>query len=196
MTVQNREIEKIIQDILLKELDLPQDYGEKDGFIVPSVYIIAPNVYLGDTEKMQIGIQSIGSRIISSHNSYKDLDSSFIEIKELVVSDNIQIDIKSKNTDARVRRFEVIAALESTYAKQMQEKWACRLFEIPQGFTNTSTAEGSAEIYRYTLTIAAQYTRRYTKEVDYYNTFPIENSVDDTQNKRSFVVDKDFEPYQ
>ncbi len=196
MTKQNREIEKIIQDILLHELNLPEDYGTEDGYIVPSVYIVAPNIHLGTTDKLQIGIQSIGSRIISSVSEQKEKDGIFLEEKQMVVSDNIQIDIKSKNSDARIRRFEVLAALESIYAKQMQEKWHCRIFQIPRGFINISFAEGSAQIYRFSATIATQYTRRYTTEIDYYDTFPIESSVDSLDNKKRFVVDKDFKPFQ
>ncbi len=192
----NIEIEKLIQQILLNQLQLPEDYGESDGFIVPSVYIVAPNVHLGNTDKLQIGIQSIGSRIISSQDSYKTINGKYTEVKELIIADNIQIDIKSRNNDARVRRFEVIAALESVFSKQMQEKHECRIFEIPQSFTNTNEAEGSSQIYRYTLTIAAQYKKTYTNVVDYYDTFPIEASIDKLENKTSFVVDKDFKPFE
>lgn len=196
MAEKNREIEKIIQDILLKELALPAKYGEEDGYIIPTVYIVSPNVKLGSTDKMQIGIQSIGARIISSHSRCEDRNDEYTEIKELVVNDNIQIDIQSRNDDARIRRFEVIAALESVYAKQMQEAWSCRIFEIPQGFTNISSAEGSSQLYRYSITIAVQYTRVYTQTVSYYNQFPIESSIDDQQNAKSFVIDKDFEPFK
>lgn len=196
MAEQNREIEKIIQDILLHELNLPLNYGEEEGYIVPTVYIVSPNVRLGSTDKLQIGVQSVGARIISSHSRCEDKQDEYTEIKELVVSDNIQIDIHSRNDDARIRRFEVIAALESVYAKQMQEKWHCRIFEIPQGFTNISSAEGSSQLYRYSITIAAQYKRIYKQTVSYYNQFPIEHSVDDTEDKVPFVVDKDFEPFK
>lgn len=192
----NIEIEKLIQQILLNQLQLPDDYGESDGFIVPSVYIVAPNVHLGNTDKLQIGIQSIGSRIISSQDSYKTVNDKYTEVKELIIADNIQIDIKSRNNDARIRRFEVIAALESVFSKQMQEKHECRIFEIPQSFTNTNEAEGGSQIYRYTLTIAAQYKKMYTNVIDYYDTFPIEASIDRLENKTSFVVDKDFKPFE
>lgn len=196
MKEQNREVEKIIQEILLKELNLPSNYGEEDGYIVPTVYIVSPNVKLGSTDKLQIGIQSIGARIVSSHCRYEDKAGEYTEIKELIVSDNIQIDLHSSNEEARVRRFEVVAALESAYAKQMQEKWHCRIFEIPQGFTNTSSAEGSSQLYRYSLTITVQYKRLYAQSADYYNQFPIEHSLDSRESSKSFIVDEDFEPFQ
>ena len=192
----NVEIEKVLQKILLHELQLPDDYGEKDGFIVPSVYIVAPNVHLGSTDKLQIGIQSIGSRIISSHHREKEINNQYTEIKEIVISDNIQIDIKSRNNDARIRRFEVLTALESVYSKQLQEQYECRIFEIPSGFVNSNEAEGSSQIYRYTTTIATQYKKIYKSKVDYYDTFPIEASIDTLDNKTSFVVDKDFKPFE
>ena len=193
MALHNKEPEKIIQDILLHELELPNNYGMKDGFIVPSVYIVAPNVQLGDAEQLQIGIQSIGSKILSSHSECKNIvnnnNSTYTEIKEVVISDTIQIDIRSRDLSARQRRFEVLAALESVYAKQMQEKWFCRIFEIPTSFTNVSILEGTAHIYRYTATIVIQHMNRYTKEVNYYDNFPFEVSIDDLNNKQEFIIE-------
>lgn len=193
MALLNKEPEKIIQDILLHELELPANYGEQDGFIVPTVYVVAPNVQLGDTEQLQIGIQTISERILSSHSENKDVvvnnDTVHTEIKEVVVNSLIQIDIRSRDLSARQRRLEVIAALESIYAKQMQEKWMCRIFEIPTDFRNASMLEGTAHIYRYTATVAVQHINRYTHEVGYYAHFPFESSIDDLSSKQSFIVE-------
>ena len=189
MALHNQEPEKIIQDILLHELELPENYGKKDGFIVPSVFIVAPNVQLGDTEQLQIGIQTISERIISSHSECKTIDDAFTEIKEIVVNNLMQIDIRSRDLSARQRRLEVLTALESVYAKQMQEKWMCRIFEIPTDFRNASMLEGTAHIYRYTATIVVQHMNRFVKDVDYYDTFPIEASIDDLINKQSFTIE-------
>lgn len=181
----NKEVTKIFQELLLSELSLPVSYGEDDyGFVIPSVYLVSPNVNLGKTDKLQIGIQSISSSILSNQTSYAEIDGNFSEVKEVVVNDIIQIDIKSRNNDARLKRFQVVTALNSTLSKQLQDKYGFRIFQIPSRMTNTSMAEGSAYIYRYTITVNCQYIERYVNNVDYYDKFRVgvsENSLDNTQ---------------
>lgn len=180
----NREPETILKDIILHELGLPLDYGKsKSGHIIPSVYVYAPNIELGNTDKLQIKIESLNSRVVSNANFSKDINGNFTEIQETVLTDSIQIDIFSRNSDARLRRFEVLTALHSVYAQQMQEKHQIRIFQIPNGFRNTNFVEGSARIYRYTFTVNVTHKKQYSKSVDYYDKFPIEASVDNIRNK-------------
>jgi len=198
-----KEIESIIQDILLQELSLPTSYGTVNGKVVPSVYIVAPNISLGTTDKLQIGIQSIGSKIISNHvrSSYTESstggDTEMTQYNEATIDDNLQIDISSKSSDARTRRHEVFMALNSYYSKQMQEKYGFRIFGLPSGFMNTSGADGGSTIYRYSITFQCQYMRVYSRTVtgyDYYKTFPA-TTENDGGLSDSFTIDSDFSPY-
>jgi len=198
-----KEIESIIQDILLTELSLPTSYGIVNSKVVPSVYIVAPNIGLGTTDKLQIGIQSIGSRIVSNHVRETYTASStggadeMTQYNEATIDDNIQIDISSRNSDARVRRHEVFMALNSYYSKQLQEKYGFRIFGLPSGFMNTSAAEGGTVVYRYSITFQCQYMRVYSRVVtgyDYYKTFPAE-LVNDGALDDGFTIDSTFDPY-
>jgi hypothetical protein len=178
----NEEIEKVIQKILLHELGLPETYGTENGKIIPSVYIVSPLISQGSTDKLQIAIQSIGSKVVGNNVRYNP-DNQFEEIKECVVNDMIQVDIKSRNNDARIRRFEVLTSLASTYAKQMQEYYQCRIFNIPSGFSNTQAAEGATLINRYTITFSVEYLQTYKKEVDYYDKFSLNGRVDSKEKQ-------------
>ena len=198
-----KEIESIIQDILINELALPQSYGTSNGKVIPSVYIVAPNISLGTTDKLQIGIQSIGSRIISNHVRDEYVPSStggvdsMVQYNEATIDDNIQIDISSRNNDARIRRHEVFMALNSYYSKQQQEKYGFRIFGLPSGFMNTSAAEGGTTIYRYSITFQCQYLRVYSRTVtgyDYYKTFPA-SIKEDGGYSDTFTIDEEFDPY-
>lgn len=198
-----KEIESIIQDILLQELSLPTSYGTVNGKVVPSVYIVAPNISLGTTDKLQIGIQSIGSKIVSNHVRSVFVPSStggadtMTQYNEATIDDNLQIDISSKNSDARTRRHEVFMALNSYFSKQLQEKYGFRIFGLPSGFMNTSGADGGSTIYRYSITFQCQYMRVYSRTVvgyDYYNQFPA-NMQNDGGLSDSFTIDEEFEPY-
>lgn len=199
MSKDNIEIEKVIQKILLYELELPDEYGtDKDGFIIPSVYVYSPDVSLGTTDKLQIGVQSIGSVIVSNNNFTKDIDGTFSEIQETVINDNIQIDVTSRNNEARIRRYEVITALHSIRAQEYQDLYNFKIFQIPSSFVNTNNIEGGYRIYRYTITVPVQYMRRYVKPIDYYDKFPISNNaeVQNTVITDNFIIDKDFSPYK
>ena len=197
-----KEIESIIQDILINELGLPTSYGTSNGKVIPSVYIVAPNISLGTTDKLQIGIQRIGSDIISNRVRAEYIPSStggadtMIQYNEAVIDDNIQIDASSRNSDARERGHEVFMALNSYYSKQQQEKYGFRIFGLPSGFMNTSAAEGGTQIYRYSITFQCQYLRVYSRTVtgyDYYKTFP--NEVDNEVSQYDFTIDEGFNPY-
>lgn len=190
-----KEVENIIQDILLHELNLPTNYGkDSKGFIVPSVYIVAPNISLGTTDKLQIGVQSIATIPIANHNRVKYVDSSTggdpvaTEYKEATINEMIQIDLSSRNNDARLRRHEAYMALNSIYSMQQQEKYGFRIFNLPSGFNNTSAADGGTTIYRYTLTMMVQYTRVYTSVIDYYDTFPASVNINEGQSEFTFTI--------
>lgn len=199
MSKDNIEIEKVIQKLLLYELDLPENYGaDKDGFIIPSVYVYSPDVSLGTTDKLQVGIQSIGSVIVSNNNYTKDVNGDFSEIQETVINDNIQIDITSRNNEARLRRFEVVTALHSIRAQEYQDLYNFRIFQIPSSFVNTNNIEGGYRIYRYTITVPVQYMRRYVKYIDYYDKFPVSTSMESGNilNIDNFKIDKDYDPFK
>ena len=193
-----KEAENIIQDIILTELGLPTDYGKSaSGLIIPSVYIVAPNINLGTTDKLQIGIQSIGSKIISNHVYSEYVESStggepvLKQNNEALINDFIQIDLLSRNSDARLRRHEVFMALNSIYAQQQQETYLFKIFNLPQGFHNTSRAEGGTTILRYSISFTVQYLRTYSHEIitnDYYNSFPNYVDIEEEATVFNFTI--------
>jgi hypothetical protein len=75
-----------------------------------------------------------------------------VEYTQVQQRENIQVDILSRSNDALTRNWEIIGALSSIYSKQVQEKYNFKIFRIPQGFINTSDAEGGSFLNRYSLT--------------------------------------------
>lgn len=182
-------IDVIIRDILINELKIPQDYGkDKDGFIIPSCYVYAPNISIGKTDKLQICIQSINSRILSNNNSYQNINNEFSEIQELLINDTIQIDVFSSSDEAKKRWGEVVSALHSLYCQYMEEKHHFRLFQIPNNVRNTSSIEGASRLYRWSITISANYKKQYIKKADYYDKFSFEYGIDTMENKVQFEI--------
>lgn len=98
------------------------------------------------------------------------------QINEVIQQENIQIDILSRSNAAITRNWEVIAAMQSFYSQQVQEKNNFKIFRIPRSFVNTPYAEGGSQLNRYTITIPCLVWYRKDKLLnsplgDYYDDF-------------------------
>lgn len=98
------------------------------------------------------------------------------EVNKLQMREDIQIDIWSRSNAAIYRNWEVIAAIQSIYAQQQMELFNFKIFRVPRSMINTSSAEGSAQLNRYTITISCfvwyvKETLLTTNGGDYYDDF-------------------------
>lgn len=99
-----------------------------------------------------------------------------VEIVQVNQQENIQIDIASKDNSAVLRNWEVLAALNSIFSKQTQEKNFFKIFRLPRQFINASSAEGGSMLNRYSIIFPcfAWYNQRRvltTTGGDYYDDF-------------------------
>lgn len=174
-----KSIEKILVDIIQHELDLPDNYGTtKKGDVIPSIIIFAQNIKLFNTDKMQITVKTVSSRDYSNRITYKDNPNpqqedgsdAFLSVQDINQWRMIQIDVYSRNNEARERFWEVTAALKSVYAAQMQDLYNFKLGQISND-TNTSGLDGGSDINRFTITFEALIHHQKTKPVSYYDKF-------------------------
>lgn len=166
----NSLVEQYIVDIIQKELELDPN----------NVWIRAQNMTIPLDENLYVIIGCINSNYIGSVNSYDSVTGN--EVQEVTLADTIQIDWFSKSTDALTRRWEILAALNSFYSKQVQESNNFKIFKQPNSFVNTSSIEGSDNITRFTAQFVCHVC--YIKEKmlqsfagDYYDDF--NHRVDD-----------------
>ena len=116
------------------------------------------------------------------NQTFDQLPPTMIEVSECVQQEWVQVDVCSKNMDAMIRNWEVIAAMNSFYSQGVQETNNFKIFRISRGPINTSSAEGGSYLNRYTLTVPCHVW--YRKEVvmtagDYYDDF--HTQVDDAK---------------
>lgn len=177
----NKSIESIFVDIIKKELNLPNNWGyEENGNEIPCVIIKSQNIKLFTTPKIQITVSTLQNKIFSNRKEYRqeivtdpqtqEQAIHYYEDKYINENRTMQIDMYSKNNDARDRFPEVQACLNSTYAEQMQEKYQFKIGIISDA-VNLSGLDGSAELNRFTIRFNCLTWNKYTKEVDYYQTF-------------------------
>lgn len=81
------------------------------------------------------------------------------------------IDIISKGPEARDRKEEVVMALNSQYAVQLQELNSFSLATIPTAIRNLSSVDGAAIPYRFNFSVNLLYTVTKQQPAEYFDTF-------------------------
>lgn len=173
------EIEKILVDILQHELQLPPNYGvDNNGDTIPSIIIYAQNIKLFNTDKIQITVKTLTARDYSNRIEYiPNDDGGLTEVQDINQSRMMQIDVYSRNNEARQRFWEVSAALKSTYAAQMQDLYNFKIGTITNDI-NLSGLGGGSDVNRYTLTFEVLLHYQKTNTIDYYDKFQIDTYGD------------------
>ena len=169
------EIEKIFVDLITKELNLPANWGvDSQGNQIPCVMIKSQNIKLFNTPNIQITVSTLRNKIFSNRLEHREevIEDVTKYYEDIYINEDrtMQIDIYSKNNDARERYPEVQACLGSTYAEQLQEKYQFRIGKISDA-VNLSGLDGGSEINRYTIRFQCLTWNKYSKEVDYYQSF-------------------------
>lgn len=169
-----KEIEKILADIFRHELDLPENYGKTpDGNTIPCVSIYGQNLKLYNVDKIQITIRTLSAQTYSNRLEYSvhpDDDKKLIETQYINQSRMIQVDVFSRNNEARQRFWEITAALRSTYAQQQEDLYNFKIGIITSD-NNLSGLEGGSDINRFSTTfnVIVHYSK--SKTIDYYDKF-------------------------
>lgn len=186
------EIEKIFVDLLQRYLDLPANYGyDTQGNEIPSVIIRGQNIKLFNTDKLQITVSTLSSDVYSNRKEFKTIEvidpetqetsEEFHEIVYMNDKRTIQIDIYSRNNEARQRLAEVQMALTSTMAEQLEDKYQFKIGKISRA-TNLSGLDGGSDINRYTIRFNCLCWYEKDRQVDYYDKFKFDG-YDETNGK-------------
>ena len=173
-----KDIEALLVDIIQKELGLPDNYGTINGNVIPCVVIYAQNIKLFNTDKIQITVKTLTAHEYSNRIEYienpepadPEGKDAFLEVQDINQGRMMQIDVYSRNNEARERFWEVSAALTSTYARQQMDLYNFKLGKITNDI-NLSGLEGGSDINRYTLTFNVIVHYQKSKPVNYYDKF-------------------------
>lgn len=157
----------ILMKILVHEMDL--DPGR--------IWVFNPEFKIPSDQGMFIVLECFPTKVISSRNVLAT-SGAFTETQEMSTLEQINIMVFSKNFEAMQRKEEVIMAMVSTYAQQIQESNSIKINRI-MPIQDLSMLEGGALLYRYDILVSlfAWYSK--TKAVDYYDTFPVKTRIND-----------------
>lgn len=157
------QIEEYIVDIIRKEMNLNQQ----------NIWIHSQNRKIPpQSQELYVTVGCVDFLPISSKSRFNPDNDT--EIQTVYGRASVQIDVLSRSREARIRRAELLMALNSYYSKEIQDKYQFRIFELPQRFINTSSLEGGSEINRFSLVIRAMISEDKVKTTSYYDTFNAE----------------------
>lgn len=193
----NKSVEKIICELIQKSLGLPDNYGvDADGNQIPCVTIRAQNIKLFNTPNIQITVQTVSNRVYSNRKEF--FEETHTVNNEPVTTYNerlmlneqrvMQVDIYSRNNDARDRFWEVQTALTSTLSEQLQDKYQFRIAKISNA-TNTSGLEGGSDINRYSIRFNCLTWQEKINTVDYYDSFRTQARNTNTNIFADFTIE-------
>lgn len=195
-----KEIEKIFVDLIQKSLNLPNNYGtDENGNIIPCVTIKAQNIKLFNTPHIQITVSTAQSNVFANRKEYFETTNKDPETGEettkyferLMLNDQrtMQIDVYSRNNEARQRFAEVQACLTSTLAENYANIYQFRISKISNAF-NLSGLDGGSDINRYTVKFDCLHWFEKINEIDYYNKFPLTAQANANETFADFTIDE------
>ena len=168
-----KSIEKIIVDIIKHELGLPDNYGKtSNGDVIPSVIIYAQNIKLFNTDKLQITVRTVSQNVWSNRNQFIEnlQNNEYLEIQDINERRLMQIDVYSKNNEARDRFWEVSMALNSVYAEQQMDLYNFKIGTITNS-QNLSGIDGGSDINRFSISFYVLSHQQKQRTIDYYDKF-------------------------
>lgn len=120
-------------------------------------------------DKLIYVVISTGSdKIISNTNKFDDALNQ--QVQAIVMNTTFNVEITSKNEDAKLRRFEVLTAINSNEATRKAEDNNIRIFR-----TNTildlSFIEGSSSLHRYRIPVIISHMVIIKSDTEYYDSF-------------------------
>lgn len=173
--------ENIIVDIIRYRMDMPKD----------NVWVRDQNRKIPENKSLYIIVGMVSEEVFSNTNETFEfpipntdpVKYGMKEVGKVITKQMIQIDVLSRSTDAIKRRWEILTAINSVYAQQKQEQYCFRLFQVPQSFVNSSSAEGGSNVNRFSITVVCHVWYRKENTLsgyDYYDDF--NTRVDDEKS--------------
>lgn len=185
------EIEKIFVQLIQQYMGLPNNYGyDRDGNEIPCVTIKSQNIKLFNTPHIQITVSTLSNRVFSNRKDFIENEDGYFEKVYLNEHRQMQIDVYSRNNEARERFYEVQASLGSTLAEQLSNKYQFRIGKISNSF-NLSGLDGGSDINRFTIRFDCLSWQEKVTKVDYYNTFQMTAQKQADKLLVDFTIDED-----
>ena len=132
------------------------------------IYIYNQNRKTPKTDGLFVVLQFLSSNVYANNKEYIEPDQ---EIQTINSVETITINILSGDHQARLRKEEIVFALNSYIAQQSQQDNCYRIAKIPNSFVNISEAEAGKMLDRFSIEIELFTWYTQTKSIAYYDDF-------------------------
>jgi hypothetical protein len=100
-----------------------------------------------------------------------EMNSAGLAVQSVNMQAMLDINVISRGPSARIRKEEILFALNSFYAESQQELNSFRVFPITTSFVNLSQQDGAAIPYRFALSVMIQYFVKKQQTTPYFDDF-------------------------
>lgn len=137
-------------------------------------------VYLWDQKIIEptdaglyIAVAVISCKPFASTNAPNGSGAGLDSIQSVNMYAQMQVDVISRNAEARDRKEEIILAWNSDYARQQMAANSFYIGKLPPGsqFVNLSNQDGAAIPYRFNISASLQYAYVKAQAVPYFSQF-------------------------
>jgi hypothetical protein len=160
----------LVGDALLLFCDIIQNQlGLKNG----RVYLWDQKINQPDDAGLYVAVQVLSCKPFGNSNIPDGSGGGLVSGQSVNMYAQLQVDIISRNTEARDRKEEVIMALVSDYARQQMAANSFYIGSLPPGaqFVNLSDPDGAAIPYRFNISVSLQYFFVKNQAVPYFDQF-------------------------
>ena len=157
-----REPIKVLADVIKGEM----------GLEAGQVMLAFQSWEIPKDDGLYVAISVLSGKAIGNNNYLEDAGAGLAnEIQQIAMTEMVQIDVMSFNSDARARKEEILMALASQRCLRAQADYSFQIAGMPQGFANASSLEETKYLNRYTTTLIIKSIKTKTKTAEFYDTF-------------------------
>jgi hypothetical protein len=141
------------------------------GLTPGRVYLWDQKVSMPTDAGLYVAVAVLSCKPFSNTNTFDGSGSNSNSFQSVNMYAQLQVDIISRDAEARDRKEEIILALNSTYAQTQQSANSFKIGKLPPGsqFINLSSPDGAGIPYRFNIAVAMQYVFTKTVAVPSYN---------------------------
>lgn len=146
MTTQIEYIEpvKVIAGIIKEELQLADE----------QIMLAYEKYMIPKTDGLYIALNYVSSKKIGGGSRAVPVPTGMQEEQTVTMLHLIQIDLMSFDSEARVRKEEILMALSSIEAEMEMNRQHMQIARMPSSFVNTASLEETKILNRFTITIS------------------------------------------
>ena len=161
----NFELIKVLAELIRCELSIPR--------LPQAVSIYNQKWRIPNTDGLFINIDFLGEKLFAANTRWENDPTSdgLFEQQYSCQQETYQVDVYSRDNSARMRKQEVVFALQSTRAQQLAEKYAFKIGHLPSSFVDLSEIEGAARLNRYALTFNVLRSYARTRLIEAFTEF-------------------------